>query len=97
MAIKITVGICETCGHYSEMWDDPGAQDCSLSPGKMLVDAGCAKEMEVAELDNENTGQDENNQCPFWELPASIFYCKHHKEWVEGECGRCMEESFRGI
>ncbi len=92
--IKIEVGICKTCRHYSETWDDPGAQDCSLSPGKMLIDVICAREDEVVELNGEEFGKDGDNQCPFWEM-IGLLYCKKHKEWNDGECGRCMEEAFK--
>lgn len=91
--ISIEIGICKTCRHYSETWDDPGASDCSLSPAQMLVDAGCAKEDEVTELDNENIGQDGDNQCPLWEIPL-LPYCRNHKEWVWDECGKCMEQAW---
>ena len=92
--IKVEVGICKTCRHYSEQWDDPGAQDCSLSPGKMLIDVCCAVEEKLPE-GCEKLGKDKDNQCPLWEIPKSIYYCQRHKEWVWGECGKCMEEAFK--
>jgi len=92
--IEVEVGLCKTCKHYSEIWDDPGARDCSLAPAQMLVEVRCDIEEELPD-DCEHLGQDMNNQCPKWELTESIYFCSKHSQWVWGECSICAEELSR--
>ena len=86
----VNVGICETCKHYFEVWDDPGARDCSLPGGQMLVDAGCRIDGGLIEKNN----QGEKAECPLWELGLAVF-CNRHKQWYHAGtdgCDKCLEE-----
>lgn len=91
------IGKCDGCFYYWEIWDDPGAQDCSLPSAKMVVDAGCNNPF-LSLIDNEwpeDWGSDEA-LCPLW--CSGYLYCGVHNELyfkTEGSCPACENDMWR--
>jgi len=89
------IGKCDTCFYYWEVWDDPGAQDCSLPSARMCADAGCDHPF-VSLIDEEWCEEWGGKElCPLW--ASGFLYCGKHNSLFhkqEAVCPECENEAF---